>query len=100
MRCFFFGFYVQLPSSWLAAPPSLTGFLGGFLLLFAWMRTAILAGGTAVVRSGVGHVEDGDEVLDIFLWRLDSGQTARGAKKRLRTQNRNLASVFDFTRLA
>ena len=34
------------------------------------MRTAILAGGIAVVRSGVDYVEDGDEVLDIVLWRL------------------------------
>ena len=34
------------------------------------MRTAILAGEIAVVCSGVGYVEDGDEVLDIVLWRL------------------------------
>ena len=34
------------------------------------MRTTILAGGIAVIRSGVGYVEDGDEVLDIVLWRL------------------------------
>ena len=34
------------------------------------MRAAILAGRITVVRSGVGYVEDGDEVLDIVLWRL------------------------------
>ena len=39
------------------------------LLLFAWMRTAILARGIAVVRSCVVFVEDGDEVLDVVLWR-------------------------------
>ena len=41
-----------------------------FLLFLAWKRTAILAGGIAVVRSGVGYVEDGDAVLDFVLWRL------------------------------
>ena len=45
------------------------------------MRAAILAGRITVVRSGVGYVEDGDEVLDIVLWRLATGQTALGAKK-------------------
>ena len=34
------------------------------------MRTASLAGGIAVVRSGVAYVEHGNEVLDIVLWRL------------------------------
>ena len=33
------------------------------------MRTAILAGGIAVVRSSVGCVEGGEEVLMLF-WRL------------------------------
>ena len=28
----------------------------------AWMKTAILAGGIAVIRSGVDYVEGGDEV--------------------------------------
>ena len=58
-----------VPRSWLAAAPSLTLrwvlCAVASLLLLAWMRTAILAGGIAVVRSGVGYVEDGDEVLEL-----------------------------------
>ena len=35
-------------------------------MLFAWMRTAILAGGIALVRSGVVYVEGGDEYGMLF----------------------------------
>ena len=51
------------------------------LLVLAWMRTAILAGGIAVVRSGVGYVEDGDEVLDVVLWRLGYRPDSAWSKK-------------------
>ena len=63
-----------VPRSWLAAASSLTLCwvlcAVASLLFLAWMRTAVLAGGIAVVRSGMGYVEDGDEVLHIVLWRL------------------------------
>ena len=57
-RCVRCTFDVQSePRSWLAAAPSLLVCWAlcavASLLLFAWMRTAILAGGIAVVRSGV-----------------------------------------------
>ena len=46
-----------------------------FCCFFAWMRTAILAGGIAVVRSGFVVfcvAEDGELVLDFFVHlRLD-----------------------------
>ena len=62
-------------------PPAFSLFLAGrcfgvllFLWLFAWMRTAILAGGIAVVRSGcvvlVCLAEDSDLVND-FLFICD-----------------------------
>ena len=54
------------------------------------MRTAILAGGIAVVRSGVGYVEDGDEVLDIVLWRLGYRPDSAWSKK----HERYLQSIF------
>ena len=47
------------------------------------MRTAIPAGGIAVVRSGVDYVGDGDEVLDIVLWRLGYRPDSARSKKKL-----------------
>ena len=41
-----------------------------------------MAGGIAVVRSGVGYVEDGDEVLDVVLWRLGYRPDSAWSKKK------------------
>ena len=46
------------------------------------MRTAILAGGIAVVRSGVDYVEDGDEGVDIVLWRLGYRQARQRVEQK------------------
>ena len=46
------------------------------------MKTAILAGGIAVVRSGVVYVGDGDEVLDLVLWRLGYRPDSAWSKKK------------------
>ena len=40
-----------------------------------------MAGGIAVVRSGVAYVGDGDEVLDIVLWRLGYRPDSAWSKK-------------------
>ena len=61
-------------------------FLVVFVLGFAWMRTAILAGGIAVVRSGFFDflLKDGEMVVSFCS--LATGLpclTALGAKKRL-----------------
>ena len=53
------------------------------LLLFAWMRTAILAAGIAVVRSVVVFVEDGVEVLHVVLRRLGYRPDSAWSKRRL-----------------
>ena len=49
--------------------------------MIACMRTAILAGGIAVVRSGVGYVEDGDEVLDPLATGLQPRRVEQKPKK-------------------
>ena len=47
-----------------------------FLLFLAWMGTAILAGGIAVVLCGDSHVGGVIECICV-LWRLGYGQAAR-----------------------
>ena len=52
------------------------------------MRTAILAGEIAVVRCS-RYVEDGDEVSDFVLWRLDDR-----AKNHVAGKRRNWSAKF------
>ena len=54
-----------------------------FCCFFAWVRTAILAGGVAVVRSGVlCFAEDGEWLFSFCSLATGLlGQTAHGAKK-------------------
>ena len=57
------------------------------------MRTAILAGGIAVVRSGDVYVEGGDEVLEVLLWRLGYRPDSAWSKKKSESTNSSRQSI-------
>ena len=61
------------------------------------MRSAILAGGIAVVRSGVVYIEvGGDEVLDVVLWRLGCRPDSAWSKKQILAGGIGVALVAAF----